>query len=167
MSSSPLDGKNHISVLVKVLGEWTSKLRGNIEDTSGLRGETEGRPNATLTASIEGPYGHESPYHLTYENLLLIAGGIGVSPFFAILSDILHRKSEGKPCLPKNVVLIWAVKKSDELPLLSTLNMDAICPVLPNNLNLDIRIYVTREFEPPLVTQSFNFLSMISILISP
>ena len=30
VSSSPLDGKYHLSILIKVIGEWTKKLRGNI-----------------------------------------------------------------------------------------------------------------------------------------
>ncbi|CAM8904071.1 unnamed protein product [Rhodiola kirilowii] len=80
---------------------------------------------STLTVSVEGPYGHETPYHLMYENLILVAGGIGVSPFLAILSDILHRAKEGNPCLPKNVVLVWAIKTSDELPLLSAVDIES------------------------------------------
>ncbi|PKI50258.1 hypothetical protein CRG98_029331 [Punica granatum] len=151
VSSSPLDGKNHLSVLLKVLGEWTAKLNGNILDISEASGQNKlAITPPKITASVEGPYGHELPYHLTYENLILVAGGIGVSPFFAILSDILHRTREGKPCLPSNVLLIWAIKKSDELPLLSTVDMESICPFFPNKLNLEIDIYVTRESEPPL-----------------
>ncbi|KAK1359083.1 hypothetical protein POM88_043557 [Heracleum sosnowskyi] len=50
--------------------------------------------DSNIKASVEGPYGHESPYHLTYSNLILVAGGIGISPYLAILNDILHRISE-------------------------------------------------------------------------
>ncbi|XWS07874.1 hypothetical protein CRYUN_Cryun41cG0030000 [Craigia yunnanensis] len=57
-----------------------------------------------ITASVEGPYGHQSPYHLMYENLVLVAGGIGISPFRAVLSDILHRVRDGKPCQPKRIL---------------------------------------------------------------
>lgn len=66
VSSSPLDGKHHLSILIKVLGEWTRKLRDSISNTSeqpqkGLSFQ----PSPTITASVEGPYGHESAYHLT------------------------------------------------------------------------------------------------------
>ncbi|KAK1383821.1 hypothetical protein POM88_021556 [Heracleum sosnowskyi] len=54
-------------------------------------------PHSNIKASVEGPYGHESPYHLTYSNLILVAGGIGISPYLAILNDILHRISEKPP----------------------------------------------------------------------
>ncbi|XP_031380452.1 ferric reduction oxidase 7, chloroplastic-like isoform X2 [Punica granatum] len=151
VSSSPLDGKNRISVIIKVLGKWTAKLDRNISDIIEIRdqNETAFQPHK-ITASVEGPYGHELPYHLTYKNLVLVAGGIGVSPFFAILSDILHRVGEGKPCLPRKVLLVWAIKKSNELPLLSTLDMESICPFSPYKLNLEIDVYITRESEPSL-----------------
>lgn len=68
VSSSPLDGKYHMSILIKVLGEWTAKLRDNILHISEATPEEEQplKPQPKLTASIEGPYGHESPYHLMY-----------------------------------------------------------------------------------------------------
>ncbi|XP_058213684.1 ferric reduction oxidase 7, chloroplastic-like isoform X2 [Rhododendron vialii] len=152
VSSSPLDGKYHMSILIKNLGEWTEKLRGKI-----LNGPKEDSPmvplqshHANITVSVEGPYGHEFPYHLTYENLILVAGGIGISPFLAILSDILHRINDKKPCLPRNVLVVWALKTSDELPLLYSLDMESICPVFSDTLNLEIQTYVTRESEPRL-----------------
>lgn len=80
-----------------------------------------------------------------------MAGGIGISPFLAILSDILHRVSDGKPCLPRRIGVVWAVKKSDELSLLSTIDMESICPFFSNKVNLEINIYVTSEPEPLLV----------------
>ncbi|XP_062095674.1 ferric reduction oxidase 6-like [Humulus lupulus] len=154
VSSSPLDGKHHMAVLIKVLGEWTAKLRGNILNASASEAVPEEelplKPNTKLTASVEGPYGHECPYHLMYENLVLVAGGIGISPFLAILSDILHRVREGKPCLPRNVMIIWAVKNSTEIPLLSTVDMESICPSFSDKVKVETHIYVTRESEPPL-----------------
>ncbi|TQD96059.1 hypothetical protein C1H46_018401 [Malus baccata] len=152
VSSSPLDGKYHIAVLIKVLGKWTEKLRGNILENSEVEHQRElpWTPRAKITASVEGPYGHEIPYHLMYGNLILVAGGIGISPFLAVLSDILHCVREGRPCTPRNILIVWAVKRSDELPLLSTIDMESICPSFSNKLNIEIRIYVTRESEPPL-----------------
>ncbi|XP_071724737.1 ferric reduction oxidase 7, chloroplastic-like [Rutidosis leptorrhynchoides] len=151
VSSSPLDGKYHLAVLIKVLGEWTEKLKEKISTKS------------NLTVSVEGPYGHEVPYHLMYEHLILVAGGIGISPFIAVLSDILHRIKEGKPCLPRKVSIVWAVKKSDELPLLLSFNMESICPSFSEKLDLEICTYVTRESQPPLeegnVYEATNHLS--------
>ncbi|WOL00896.1 ferric reduction oxidase 7, chloroplastic-like [Canna indica] len=150
VSSSPMDGRYHLSVLIKVLGEWTDKLRNTITSATEQQVTFDESRINKITASVEGPYGHEVPYHLMYENLILVAGGIGISPFFAIISDICRRINEGKPCLPKNVLVIWAVKKSKELSLLSVLNEQAISSSCSDTLHLDILAYVTQESEPPL-----------------
>ncbi|XP_010028466.2 ferric reduction oxidase 7, chloroplastic isoform X1 [Eucalyptus grandis] len=167
VSSSPLAGSKHISVLIKVLGEWTSNLKGKVLHMSGTEGEygLRSQSRSKITASVEGPYGHEIPYHLTYENLILVAGGSGISPFLAVLSDILHLTNQGKPCLPKNVLLIWAIRKSNELRLLSTLNMESICPNFSDKLDLEVRVYVTRESHPPL--EEGNIGEDISTSVSP
>ncbi|KAI7734641.1 hypothetical protein M8C21_024532, partial [Ambrosia artemisiifolia] len=148
VSSSPLNGDHHVSILIKVLGNWTKKLKGHVlavSEEERTDADALIQPNFRLKASVEGPYGHESPYHLMYENLVLVAGGIGISPFLAILSDILQRVKDSKPCMPRNVSIIWAVKTSEELPLLHS-----ISPYLYNKLNLEIHTYVTQETEPPL-----------------
>ncbi|KAK1386299.1 ferric reduction oxidase 7, chloroplastic-like [Heracleum sosnowskyi] len=152
VSSSPLDGKYHIAVLIKVLGDWTEKLRGRIMNISDQEYQKEPllQPFYNITASVEGPYGHESPYHLTYANLILVAGGIGISPFLAILNDVLHHINEKKPCLPRKILIVWAVKKSNELPLLHSVDMGSICPRFSDTLDLEIQTYVTRESEPSL-----------------
>uniref|UniRef100_A0A7N2L3D3 ferric-chelate reductase (NADH) n=2 Tax=Quercus lobata TaxID=97700 RepID=A0A7N2L3D3_QUELO len=164
VSSCPLDGKYHLSVLIKVIGEWTEKLRGNILNSSGV--DLHLLPQTKITTSVEGPYGHELPYHLMYENLILVAGGVGISPFLAILRDILHRTREGKPCLPRNILIVWAVKRSNELPLLSTKDMELICPFFLDKLNLEIHIFVTRESQPSLeegqVHEATNFSPPVS-----
>jgi len=53
-----LDGKHHLAVLIKVLGKWTEKLRQKITDTDAQK------DLSVITTSVEGPYGHEVPYHL-------------------------------------------------------------------------------------------------------
>ncbi|PUZ47314.1 hypothetical protein GQ55_7G155000 [Panicum hallii var. hallii] len=150
VSSSPMDGRYHMSVLIKVLGTWTEKLRSIITDVQEQsRGDSDlqcGR----ITACVEGPYGHESPYHLMYENLILVAGGIGISPFLAILSDIIHRIEEGKQCMPKNVLVLWSVKKSKELSLLSAVDAQTISSSVSDKLRLDIQAFVTQESQAPL-----------------
>ncbi|GJS16017.1 ferric reduction oxidase 7, chloroplastic-like protein [Tanacetum coccineum] len=150
VSSSPLDGKYHVAVLIKVLGNWTKKLQGHILSVEDGQSDQDGlvQPNLKLNASVEGPYGHESPYHLMYENLILVAGGIGISPFLAVLTDIVNRIKDSKPCMPRNVLIIWAVKTSEELPFLHSLDLNSLFP--DTKLNLEIQTYVTQETQPPL-----------------
>ncbi|KAM0855991.1 hypothetical protein ACQ4PT_049409 [Festuca glaucescens] len=152
VSSSPMDGRYHMSILIKVLGTWTDKLKSIITDAeeNKTRSHPEQSHTGRITASIEGPYGHESPYHLMYENLILVAGGIGISPFLAILSDIIHRIEQGMPCAPKNVLVLWSVKKSTELSLLSAVDAQNISSSVSEKLHLDIQAFVTQESDPPL-----------------
>lgn len=81
----------------------------------------------------------------------MVAGGSGISPFLAILSDIIHRSKEKKPCLPRHVLLVWAVKGSNELSIFSAIGMESICPFSTDELNIEIQTYVTQESEPSLV----------------
>ena len=72
VSSSPLDGKNHLSVVIKGLGQWTKKLSNNISNApEKIQEGIPFQPCSTITASVEGPYGHQSPYHLKYVILLV------------------------------------------------------------------------------------------------
>lgn len=69
VSSSPLDGRNHLSVIVKGLGQWTYNLRDNILNASEkIQERIQLQP---LTASVEGPYGHQAPYYLMYAFFLV------------------------------------------------------------------------------------------------
>ncbi|KAI3947465.1 hypothetical protein MKW92_049155 [Papaver armeniacum] len=138
-------------ILIKVLGGWTKKLKDDISKVSEEPDkELSTQLHPRLTASVEGPYGHASPYHLMYENLILVAGGIGISPFLAILSDIFHRVELSKPCLPKNILVVWAVKRTNELSLFSSVDIESICPSFADKIKLEMHTYITQETEPPL-----------------
>ncbi|SPT18515.1 unnamed protein product [Triticum aestivum] len=154
VSSSPMDGRYHMSILIKVLGTWTDTLKRIITDVQEQKSRSDSESDQSqtgrITASIEGPYGHESPYHLMYENLILVAGGIGISPFLAILSDIIHRVEQGMPCAPRNVLVLWSVKKTSELSLLLAVDAQSISSSVCDKLHLDIQAFVTQETDPPL-----------------
>lgn len=151
VSSSPYDGKQHLSILIKPLGKWTHELK-NIVSMAGEQTQQQlavGCP-FKLNASVEGPYGHAEDYYLSYSNLILVAGGIGISPFVAILRDLLHRIEQGQFGLPKNVLLIWAVKKSTELYILDLVDAESICPEFTNKIRLEVQVHVTQESGPEL-----------------
>lgn len=145
VSSSPFDGDDRLKVLIKPYGEWTHQLQDEV-----VAAVKPGPCPFAIKAAVEGPYGHESDYFLHYETLILVAGGIGVSPFVAILRDLLHRYQRDQANLPRDVTLIWAVQHSEELHLLDLVSASAICPRYKQLFNLEVQAYVTRESEPPL-----------------
>lgn len=71
------------------------------------------RKDALLQKKIqmEGPYGHEANYFLQYDTLLLIIGRIGITPFLAMISNILIWYELGETNLPQHANLIWAIQK--------------------------------------------------------
>jgi len=67
VSSSPLDGNHHVAVLIKVLGGWTAKLRDQLSNLYEAENQDQlisPQSYPKITTCVEGPYGHESPYHL-------------------------------------------------------------------------------------------------------
>lgn len=83
-----------------------------------------------------------------YKALVLVAGGIGVSPFIAILRDLLHRHEQKETDLPVDVILVWAVKKRSESYILDLVTPDSLCADFASHIHIDIQVYVTQEAEP-------------------
>lgn len=80
-----------------------------------------------------------------YKSLVLVAGGIGVTPFIAIIKDILHRYRLGKEHLPTNIKLIICVKNEAELHILDTLAPNSVLPGYDDHVKLSIQAFVTQE----------------------
>lgn len=85
-------------------------------------------------------------------NLVLIAGGAGVTPFLAIIRDLLERYDLQQEELPTHVRLIWCVRQSSELAALEEICPTQIYPNYayvddrePRKLTLEVQAYVTGE----------------------
>jgi hypothetical protein len=96
-------------------------------------------PNGDKKLRMDLDYGVDR-----YESLILVAGGIGITPFIAILRDLLHRHQRQQPN-PRDLTLIWAVKKSKELQILDLVSLSSICPDYDMKLNLNVQLFVTQE----------------------
>ncbi|KAG8794543.1 hypothetical protein FRC12_023752 [Ceratobasidium sp. 428] len=79
-----------ITMLVKPHSGATHKLLQHLLAANGAM---------NIPVSLEGPYGEPHPLHL-YENVVLIAGGIGITPALAYAQDL---NSHGR-----HVALFWA-----------------------------------------------------------
>ena len=70
-----------------------------------------------LPVTVDGPYGR--PWDFTNRKVIaLFAGGIGITPMFSVLSEVLlrHAAAEGEPrTQAEHVHLVWSVR---EVPLL-------------------------------------------------
>ncbi|KAK9119829.1 hypothetical protein Scep_017922 [Stephania cephalantha] len=140
-SSSTADDET-LSVIVKGEGWWTNALYSRIVTAV----DSKTHQVKYLPVSVEGPYGPTSMDFLRYDSLLLLAGGVGITPFLSILQEIASTQDRNKSGLPKKVQLIYAVKKSEDITLLRP-----ILPLLANQiedqLHLRIKIFVTQELK--------------------
>ncbi|KAF6137091.1 hypothetical protein GIB67_030855 [Kingdonia uniflora] len=138
-SSSSADDER-LSIIVKGDGGWTNTLYSTILD--GM--DSEARHLKCLPVSFEGPYGPVSMDFLRYDSLLLVAGGIGITPFLSILQELYFPRNSNKSKLPTRIQLIYAVKKSQDISLLnsvSSLLLDhSLCQP-----HLKVNIFVTQE----------------------
>nr|XP_016510188.1 PREDICTED: respiratory burst oxidase homolog protein D-like isoform X1 [Nicotiana tabacum] len=98
ITSAP--GDNYVSIHIRTLGDWTSKLRAVFSEVcqplptgkSGhlvaecLQGENKNLPKVL----IDGPYGAPAQDYKKYEVLLLVGLGIGATPMISIAKDIVN-----------------------------------------------------------------------------
>ncbi|XP_024539769.1 ferric reduction oxidase 4 [Selaginella moellendorffii] len=134
-----------LSILVKCSGKWTYKLRELIVQ-EGYKGISNENPSPShFEAVIEGPHGHNIDYLHIYKTYLFVAGGSGIAPFLSIIKDLLHKVQTKQRTPPEKIVLVWAVRKLDELDILKTISLESICPDFIQTLQIDIQAYVTRQ----------------------
>lgn len=80
-----------------------------------------------------------------YETLVLVAGGIGITPFLSILQEISSARANGRHKLPSRIQLIYAVKKSIDISLLGPVFYQL--PDLEKSCHLKLEVFVTQEIQ--------------------
>ncbi|KAJ0106605.1 hypothetical protein Patl1_18122 [Pistacia atlantica] len=155
-SSSSVDDHT-LSLMVKCEGEWTNSLYHMIhEELDSHADETRCIPIA-----IEGPYGPASMDFLRYDSLLLVAGGIGITPFLSILQEIYSAQNSSKYKLPSKIQLIYAVKSSQDICLLNSIS-HLLLNQSHEKWNLKLKAFVTQEEQSGVtVRELLNDLSLV------
>ncbi|XP_015577794.1 ferric reduction oxidase 8, mitochondrial [Ricinus communis] len=139
-SSSNIDERT-ISLIIRGTGGWTSSLYNMIQAEL----DSNADQMSCIPTAIQGPYGPASVDFLRYDSLLLIAGGIGITPFLSILKEIASlQRSSRSYRLPEQIQLIHVIKNSQDICLLNS-----ISPLLLNQsskqLRLKLKVFVTQE----------------------
>lgn len=102
ISSAPED-EQRLTLHVRTAGNWTGALREAAETR-------EAPASAHLTAFLDGPYGTPSAHIFRAKQAVLIAAGIGVTPFASILRSMLAQLRAGSEALPERVHFIWVCR---------------------------------------------------------
>lgn len=67
---------DELQVHIKVDGDWTEKLRDKLPE------------NEQIRVGIDGPFGAPAQRFYDYDYSIIVGGGIGITPFSAILTDL-------------------------------------------------------------------------------
>lgn len=94
ISSSPRNRKN-VTVTIKNLGDWTSGIKAV-------------QPGSQ--AYLDAPYGRFSPVlYNCGDGIVLLAGGVGITPMLSILRYYAEAAKEQK------IILFWGLRNRDEM----------------------------------------------------
>jgi NAD(P)H-flavin reductase len=89
----------------KNVGEysWTNRLNNIVENNYDLL--------SNKTVYIQGPYGNlSSKYNNNiYNNIIIVSGGIGITPMFTIIEDINNMYNQSKLSNLNKVYFIWII----------------------------------------------------------
>jgi predicted ferric reductase/Ca2+-binding EF-hand superfamily protein len=90
-----------LSLHVRARGDWTAAVRRFAET------RRSGHSSDAITAFIDGPYGAPSTDVFQSRRAVLIAGGIGVTPFASVLESMVLRAGAGAASTPDRVDFVW------------------------------------------------------------
>lgn len=142
IASGPTQGKSisTVTVDVKVLGDWTAKL-------SKLAETFEPSNVSQNTIFLDNFYGSSHSTlqgYLSHPVVVLIAGGIGVTPAMSALRDIVQHNQTKYPRIRK-VVFAWCVKKisGTQLYRKELAYYQQELPTLESGCELEILVHAT------------------------
>jgi dual oxidase len=129
-----------IELYIKAVGPWTWQLRHEI-----LEARSNGLPYPTI--NLNGPFGDGNQEWHNYDVVVMIGGGIGVTPYASTLMDLVTEKASGNHCniRCKKVYFLWICPTHK--------NFEWFVDVLKNVENLDkdgileVHVFVTQFFH--------------------
>lgn len=110
--SSPPEREDALSLHIRALGSWTGTLYSQFRDFTEKRNGQTTLPK--IPVYLDGPYHSPSSHIYQSEYAVLIAGGIGVTPYASLLQSILHqRQAESSLLQLKKVHFYWFNRTQD------------------------------------------------------
>jgi predicted ferric reductase len=99
--------------------------------------------------NIDGPYGRSAVRFEEYESILLLAGGVGVTPMAAILDDLYEKcKGGNKPHRLEHVTFCWSVQSKDTIAWMEDIVKKIQANPSPvTGVTFDVQVFVTRSKE--------------------
>lgn len=117
-------------------------LRFLIRPYEGITRKLAKYAGSSVKAYIDGPYGHYEPLEKKYENVVLVAGGSGITAMLPHLSYLAKRLGR-RECVTEEVRLIWAIKTKNALKWVEE-ELQEVLDIAPKG-TLHIEYFVTSE----------------------
>jgi NAD(P)H-flavin reductase len=125
------EGYRDMVIVFRPFGGFTNRV---------LKSALEMGPWHTYRAFIDGPYGGMRRRLDAFDNVVLIAGGSGITALVSQLLDLIKRMRDGK-AVTTSVSVIWALKRPDTLEWFKE------------------ELRICREFAPPDSVQCQFFIT--------
>ncbi|KAE8970700.1 hypothetical protein PF010_g26813 [Phytophthora fragariae] len=134
IASSPRSSPDTLTILLKSLGDWTEELVQYSEYCK--------KDNVLPTIYMDGYYGGSLEMYDEYSTICLVGGGIGVTPLFSILEDIVTKLRHGDT-LRQKVFFIFSFR---ELSLLEEIHplLVQIKGLDPQEQHFSLHLSLTR-----------------------
>jgi len=141
--------QDFVSVHVRIVGDWTGAVKKLLNPNNELGIVCESiatAPDGRPIFRIDGPFGTASEEVFQYKTVILVGGGIGVTPFASILRSIRYRtereRATGVNQLPiRKVYFYWLSREAGAFEWFSELLM-ALEEADDTGL-IEIHIYLT------------------------
>ena len=159
ISSGPDD--DFVDIHIRNLGDQTKKIVAFSKCCA--------KENLHAWVRVDGPYGHLGFNYRRYGTLLLVGGGIGITPIMSILKDIYGPNRSTNPHCMKNIQLVWVMPNlSDSMLFMETLKVFQDGSILDGSLpKLNVAIHCTRmepqETDYSISTNRPDFASVLDV----
>ncbi|CAL0325217.1 unnamed protein product [Lupinus luteus] len=147
--------KEKLSLVIKSEGTWSKKLYQILSTPSSID---------HLNISVEGPHGPTSTNYTRYDTLVMVSGGIGITPFVSIIKELIYMSTTFRYRTPK-IMLICAFKNTSCLSLLDLILPNSCTPYDISSTQIQIEAYITRDKKPK--PEPDNLIQIQSIWFKP
>lgn len=140
LTSAPCKYKDHLTFHIKAAGDWTQSVIDCAKNAKEKGGDLEVR--------LDGFYGHNAIPSLSQRSaVVLVGGGIGVTPMISVATDLLNNSSS-----KLQITLLWVVRTVTEFSILA----DDLAAVMKVHDNLQVRVWITMSQSEPALTQDME-----------
>ncbi|CAG8477268.1 198_t:CDS:2 [Ambispora gerdemannii] len=145
LSSAPSildDGLNYATIHLKCAGGFTKSLYESAYQEM----------KSSLKLKVDGPYGRTRIDFTEYRSVLLVGGGIGITPMISLLRDLVDRQVAGFSLVTQSIYFVWVIPDHDSYAWFSsefTEIRNHASALINTKYLLDIKIFLTKAETTP------------------